>query len=139
MYTLQNKKIMKKKNLSLLIIPGLLTFVLFSGCYYDAVISDVSIYSGEQVSFAESIVPQFTASCSFSGCHSSGAIAPDLTAPNAYNALINGDYININNPEQSELYQWVNGNRNTPMPVSGTDPKIVSSVLSWIEQGAQNN
>jgi hypothetical protein len=133
---------MKKKILSFLIVPALFVIGLISGCYYDEVIPDVSIYEedpGGEVTFSGDIIPIFNTSCSLSGCHSPGGHSPDLTAANAYNSLINGEYIDVENPEQSELYQWVNGNRTTPMPISGTDPKIASAILAWITQGAQNN
>jgi hypothetical protein len=135
---------MKKKILSFLIVPALLVIGLISGCYYDEVIPDVSIYEEDpngEVTFSEDIIPIFNAGCNSSGCHGSvpGDIAPDLSTANAYSSLFNGGYINVDKPEQSELYQWVNGNRSTPMPINGTDPKIASAILSWITQGAQNN
>ncbi len=133
---------MKKNILSFLIVPALLVVILGSGCYYDAVIPDPSIYGPPdetEVTFSGEILPIFNTDCNTSGCHGVGEVAPDLSAANAYNALINGGYIDISNPSQSELYQWVKGNRSIPMPISGTDPKITSAILSWITQGAQNN
>jgi hypothetical protein len=128
---------MKIKILSFLALSALLGMGLISGCHYDEILPDIN--PGDEVSFSEDIVPLFDASCNSSGCHKTGGIAPDLTADNAYNALINGNYIDVTNPETSELYQWVAGNRTTPMPISGTDSKIVSAVLLWIEQGALDN
>ena len=130
---------MKKKILSHIIFPIIILTVILSGCYYDTVISDVSVYTGEEVSFSGDIIPIFTASCGFSECHAPGDEPPDLSPANAYSSLISGGYIDTDNPIQSELYQWVNGNRATLMPIDGTDPKIVSAVLSWIEDGALNN
>ncbi len=130
---------MNNKILSFLIVPALFVAVMFSGCYYDTVISDTTIYSGEDVTFSGDIIPIFNADCNTSGCHDLGGIPPDLSPANAYDALFDGDYINVEDPVQSELYQWVNNNRNTPMPISGTDPNTVSKILSWIDQGALNN
>ena len=130
---------MKKKFISFLIVPAVLLTIWTSGCYYDTVISDTSVYSGEEVTFSGDILPIFTSSCSFSECHGSGDEAPDLSEANAYNSLIAGGYIDLDNPELSELYQWVKGNRTTSMPISGTDPKVVSAIISWINQGALNN
>ena len=133
---------MKKKFLSFQIIPALLIISLVSGCYYDEVIPDPSIYGptdDTEVTFSGDIIPIFNSSCNLSGCHGPGEVPPDLSAANAYNSLQNGGYIDVANPEQSELYQWVNGNRAVPMPVSGTNPNTASTILSWIKQGAQNN
>lgn len=130
---------MKNKILSFLVVSVLLGMGLISGCYYDAVIPDTSIYSGEDISFNEDIIAIFDEGCNASGCHSTGGHPPDLTADNAYTSLINGGYIDVSNPEASELYQWVKGNRTTPMPIGGVDSKIVSAVLLWIEQGALDN
>ena len=128
-----------KKILSYLIVPAALFWGLVTGCYYDEVIPDVEVYTGAEVTWSGDIIPIFNASCNSAGCHAPGDVAPDLTSANGYNALVNGEYLNIQDPEQSELYQWVKGNRATTMPISGTDPQIVSAVLLWIQQGAQNN
>ncbi len=131
--------IMKNIGFLFLIIPALLVMSMVSGCYYDEILPDVPIDPGVDVTLSGDLVPIFDASCNTSGCHGVAQIAPDLTAANAYNALINGNYINTDTPESSELYQWVKGNRSIPMPISGTDQQIVSTVLIWIGQGAQNN
>ena len=73
------------------------------------------------------------------GCHNTGGVTPDLTKLNAYDALISGDYINKTIPANSELYQWMQGNRNLPMPLEGADPQANAFVLAWIEEGALNN
>ena len=135
---------MKNKILSFLIVPVLLIVGMTSGCYYDEVIYDPATYEedpngGDLVSFNENILPIFNAGCNASGCHASGEEVPDLTANNAYNALINGGYIDTDNPKQSELYRWVNGAGAVDMPITGTDPDIVNKILSWIQQGAENN
>ena len=129
---------MKNKILSLLAFTSLLIGLTLSGCYYDEVVPEV-IDPGNEISFSGDLIPIFNASCNTAGCHSPGAVAPDLTAANAFNALVNGSYIDVGNPEASELYQWVKGNRAISMPLSGEDPVISSSVLIWIQQGALNN
>ncbi len=129
---------MKNKILFYLIIPALFILSLNSGCKYDEIVPE-TVPPGVVVTFSGDILPIFNASCNFSGCHAVGQTPPDLTPNNAYDALFDGGYIDIDNPEQSELYQWVKGNRGTPMPITGTDNKIVSETLAWIEQGALNN
>ena len=136
---------MKNKILSFLIIPALLIIGTTTGCYYDEVILDPSTYeegpngSGDLVSFNGEILTIFNSGCNISGCHNQGGTAPDLSAGNAYNALINGGYIDLVSPNKSELYRWVNGEGSVTMPISGTDPVIVNKILTWIQQGAENN
>ena len=104
---------MKNKILSFL-IPALLLIGITSGCYYDEVIYDPSTYEedpnggGDLVSFNGEILTIFNAGCNVSGCHGQGGVAPDLSTDNAYNALLNGGYIDLVSPKQSELYRWVN-------------------------------
>lgn len=129
---------MKNKFFIYLILPALLIIGLNSGCKYDEIVPEV-VDLPMGVSFSGDVLPIFNDGCSISGCHSSGAVTPDLSANNAYNALINGGYVNLNSPEQSKLYQWVNGEGSVPMPISGTDPYIVAIILKWIEEGALNN
>lgn len=93
------------------------------------------------VSYANDIQPIFTANCSTSGCHVAGGRSPDLSAEKAYNSLMNGSYIDVSAPENSNLYLWLTGKKTTPMPPgSATNPSNVNNlVLAWIKQGALNN
>lgn len=113
---------------------------LLAGCYKN---ESVTITTGEEVTrdvtFSKDIIPIFNSSCNSSGCHNSGGKAPDLTSVKAYTALTNGGYINTGDPESSELYLWMTGQRGTPMPTSGVNKDYNSLVLAWIKQGALNN
>lgn len=109
-----------------------------TGCYYDKTVL-IEEEESREISFARDIVPIFNASCNISGCHNTGGVAPVLTADKAYNALTSANYIDTGTPENSELYLWLTGKRSTPMPLSGPDPSINSTVLAWIKQGALNN
>lgn len=92
------------------------------------------------VSYAIDIQPLFNASCIESGCHNTGGKAPDLTADKSYNALINGNYIDVGNPENSSLYLWLTGKKATPMPPGAFNPGNINNLtLAWIQQGALNN
>jgi hypothetical protein len=126
------------------ILTGVLGLFLLSlgGCYYDEVLpNDLKIIDDVvgDVSFSADIIPIFNQSCNISGCHNSGGQQPDLSPANAYNSLINGQYVNTADPEQSEIYQWMRGNRSLPMPLSGSNPTYNANVLAWIRQGAKND
>ena len=127
---------MKNKILSFLIVSVFLIISLNSGCKYDEIVPKPP--EGE-IKFSMDIIPIFNASCNFSGCHGFGDKPPDLSVNNAYNSLTTGGYIDLDAPDQSELYQWVKGNRALPMPTNGTDPQIAATILEWINQGAKNN
>lgn len=109
------------------------------GCYYDEVIFPTAGEVQGDVSFSADIIPIFSKDCSTSGCHSTGGQKPDLSSANAYNSLLNGGYINISYPEESELYLWMKGLKTVPMPISGSNAGYTANVLAWIKQGAQNN
>lgn len=114
--------------------------ILSIGCYKNkTVVFDTGNEVNRTVSFANDIIPIFNKSCNFSGCHSSGGKAPDLSIVNAFGALNNGGYINKNNPESSELYLWMTGKKGSPMPVSGVNRDYNSLILAWLKQGANNN
>ena len=114
--------------------------LLAAGCYRDkTVLSDTGSDISRPVSFANDLIPLFNSSCNASGCHNAGGKSPDLSVENAYNALMNGSYINTGQPEASELFQWMTGKRGTPMPLSGSNKDYNALVLAWIRQGALNN
>jgi hypothetical protein len=130
------------KNKKIIRIGSLLSALLFvlSGCYYDQVIPvEPSVGDVGNVTFSAGIIPIFNSSCNVTGCHSAGGQKPNLTAASAYTSLMNGGYIDKTTPENSLLYQWMEGNKGTPMPVSGPNATYNAKVLKWIELGALNN
>ena len=132
---------MKKYFLILLLAPVFLLLNTFTGCTYNDGVVDpvIPIDTSMVVSFSQDILPGFEEKCSASVCHATGAVAPDLTPANAYNELWSGSYIDTLMPEESELYQWMAGNRGLDMPLSGPDSELNAKVLTWIIQGAKNN
>ena len=116
----------------------LLSFIL-SSCYNDVLVTDIDIDPNIEISYSEVIQPIFNQDCSTVGCHNQGNTKPFLGEGNSYQALINGNYIDIQNPENSELYQWMAGNRKLDMPLGGANLENNAYVLKWIEQGAKNN
>ncbi len=126
------------------IVPALaivfLAVFFAAGCYKGTTVdlsSDLEIT--RDVNFAGDIIPILEESCSLSGCHNAGGIAPNLSSANAFNSLSNGGYLDVANPENSKLYGFVSGRVSPVMPVSGADPTIAATILAWIKQGAQNN
>lgn len=120
-------------------LPAILTilsFFLLMQCTYDVSLGPIIT---EEVSFSNDIIPIFNQSCNNPGCHNTGGAAPDLTAANAFQSLNSGGYISTASPENSELYAWMNGERNLPMPLSGPNSSYNALVLAWIVQGANNN
>ena len=111
----------------------------FSSCSYDQYAPEEEPVVTDSVSFADDILPIFNAACNSAGCHNTGGVPPDLSPGRAYDALISGGFINVANPTDSELYQWMIGNRDLDMPLEGPDPEYNALVLAWITQGAVNN
>ncbi len=113
--------------------------LLMASCYYrqELPVEPDSSNVGA-MSFSKDIIPLFNQSCNTAGCHN-GAVAPDLRPANAYNALISGNYLDAGNPENSELYQWMRGNRGLAMPPSGPNAAYNVKILAWIKQGSLNN
>ena len=116
----------------------LLIFIL-GQCTYNVEYNEPDVIITEDVSFQDDIIPIFNESCNFSGCHNEGGKAPDLSPANAYDALLSGNYIDTIAPDNSELYQWMIGNRSLDMPLTGPDATYNALVLKWITEGAQNN
>lgn len=95
----------------------------------------------EAVSLKDNLVPLFSKNCALSGCHNAGGLKPDLTADKAYSSIINGNYVDLNTPENSLIYLWLSGKKSTPMPAGAANnpDNINQFVLAWIKQGARNN
>lgn len=122
----------------IVMIASLLSVGFFlSGCYYDEVLEGDGIFP-QNVSFSSDVMPIFDLNCNTNGCHDAGPThAPSLTRENAFNALIQGNFISTTIPTQSILYQEVaEGN----MPPSGSlVSKDINIILAWINEGAKNN
>ena len=134
---------MSKKIIAIALILVATCMFFVTGCYKvtTLVIPNTGQEITTEVSLTKDLAPLFTANCSISGCHNSGGIKPDLTADKVYNTLINGSYVNLSAPENSEIYLWLTGKRSTVMPVgAANNPSNINQyVLAWIKQGAKNN
>ena len=65
-------------------------------------------------------------------CHKSGGIPPDLTAANAYDALVPG-FVNLENQDKSKIYTKIESGHQGGMPFENR-----KMILDWIYQGARN-
>jgi len=110
------------------IILGI-ALVTLSGCYYDTVLP---IEVEGEISYIQQVQVIFDSKCI--GCHN-GAEAPNLLTGLSYEDLINGGYITLEAPANSLLYTKINGGSMDGF-ASSTDK---STILKWIEQGANNN
>lgn len=122
-------------NLTTVIAIVALAFTtLLSGCEYEFIEPEF-IPIPTQVSFTTDIMPIFNTSCNMSGCHAAGAASPDLSPANAYASLMQGSFIDTENPATSLLYTaMASGSMKT-----FSTPAQAALVLAWIEKGALNN
>jgi len=120
-------------------VTAFLLFVVFLGsCEYEF----IEVYTPEPpdptdtIYFQAEITPIFVNS-SCLGCHN-GGMAFDLSAPNAYNSIIDNDLVVPNDPDNSKIYT-------IPNPQTGSHAAKYSSIndanliYGWIMQGALNN
>lgn len=121
----------KNKLVSLLLV--LITTLCFVSCEYDTIeVDKIVIPPDQEISFSADIVPIFTSNCI--NCHD-GSINLDLRASNAFTALTNGAYINVDTPASSKLYETLlSGSHSTR--ASATDKQLI---LEWITRGANDN
>lgn len=122
------------------VVAAVTAIGLLNGCYKDkTVLQETGEEITRPVTFTGDIIPVFNKSCNISGCHSTGGIAPDLSAANAFTSLSAGNYTNTTTPLNSEIYLWMTGKKGSPMPLSGVNKDYNALILAWIKQGANNN
>ncbi|MEQ9415163.1 MAG: hypothetical protein RIF39_15115 [Cyclobacteriaceae bacterium] len=115
----------------------LYTFILLSAmasCTYET-IEPKEQEVPTDISFNDNVIPIFNGVCNNSGCHSSGGIPPNLTPGNAFIGLTFFGYIDIDAPEESEIYKKITTGS---MEEYATDQDR-AIILKWIEQGALDN
>lgn len=117
---------------SLLLIIGLF-IIIFTSCEYKIVEPIFVELPDEPVSFVEDVEPFLYSKCG-SSCHET--LSPVLTIGNSYASLINGGYINTEDPASSEIYEKVSSGHHSSNPLSSEE---MAYLLKWIEEGALDN
>lgn len=96
----------------------------------------------DTVYFENTILPLLQSSCGIVGCHDPGT-ANDGIILTSYQHIIDSDIIDLNQPHESELYEVLietdPDKRMPPPPKQPLTEAQINSVLTWIQQGAQNN
>jgi hypothetical protein len=99
---------------------------------------DDDLISGtETVSYSKDVQPLFNRSCI--SCHNDFHIL-NLKDCCSYEILTKNNYVNVNDPEDSQLYKRIK-HPNPTMPPNG-DPlseQEVEVILTWIKEGAKDN
>ena len=83
----------------------------------------------QDVSFSEDIQPIFNNKCT--KCH--GTRNPVLLDGQAYDNLVNGNYVDIDNPEESKIYRKLVSGHGDAIPDDAEKVKV------WIAEGANDN
>ena len=102
-------------------------------CEYDYIVEEVIIIDPDPVnpiSFSTQIEPIFQSK--FVGCHDTRN--PILVTGSAFANLTNGGYINIANPQESEIYE-----RSTDGHGQNMSSQERLLLLTWITEGAKDN
>jgi len=122
---------------------GVMIIALITSCEKNItlIIKPQAVEVTDTVSFSKDLIPIFSVNCAISGCHATGGRAPDLMADKAYSSLMNGNYINVADPESSTLYERLTGKLSPAMPMgkAGNPSNVNALVLAWIKQGAKKN
>lgn len=122
------------------IYSSFLVLLLFAltGCYRDIIYPATAVDPNgppQFVSFKADLIPIFSNNCAKATCHVSGSVKPYLTSDIAYLQLTGGGFVNILVPNQSIIYQMINGDMQPNIPSAKDRQKI----YDWIRNGAPNN
>lgn len=129
---------MKKTSSFILLVAICASLAMLTACEYDIVVPEKIAPpppGGDSISFAQDVIPVFNESCNAS-CHKTGGIAPDLSAANAYTALMSGNYVVAEQPDNSELYTKCKPGATM---ASYTSAEQLALMRRWILAGAKNN
>ena len=119
------------KKIFYLLFAAVLTGILLFGSCEKVVYPIVEIELPDTVSYSLDIQPVWDNKCV--SCHN-GSRDPDLRPDVSYDALWDGGYINVDQPEESELMKKLYGSHD-----SRATEAEKQLILAWIDEGAKNN
>lgn len=123
------RKIYKSVRIVLLIAFS----VLMSSCYFDTIIQ-IEEEVIDDVSFSDDVQPLLNTVCI--SCHNGTVTVPNLTEGQAYQSLVNGGYLNVDDPEESLLFQKINSDH----PYSGAlSASEINLIAQWMAEGGLDN
>jgi hypothetical protein len=128
------------KKYAFIIMVMLFALIVFmQSCEYEN-FEIIEFNEGDTVSFSETVLPVLIGNCLGSGCHeSSGGVPPDLSEEFAYISLIGGEYLDLENPEESKLYKRLISASKSMPPAGKMGETKTKTILQWIKQGALDN
>lgn len=108
----------------------------YTSCQYTDIVPDdgSGVVVSDDLSFSVDVEPIFKAQ-SCTNCHP-GMNQPNLTEGNAYASLMDGDYINKKNPQDSEIVTEAAPGTSHGANLTSAQVQII---IAWIEQGAKDN
>jgi hypothetical protein len=126
---------MKKTSSFIFLVMICASLAMLTACEYDMVIPEKAppVIVGDTISYTQDIQPIFDAKCV--NCHPAFA-EPDLTSGNSYNALINGNYVVAEKPNESLLYTKCKPGGSMATHVSAEELILIGR---WINAGVKNN
>ena len=119
------------KKIFYLVFAAVLTCILLFDSCEKVVFPPVEIELPDTVSYSLDIQPVWDNKCV--SCHN-GSRDPDLRPDVSYDALWDGGYINVDQPEESELMKKLYGSHD-----SRATEAEKQLILAWIDEGAKNN
>jgi hypothetical protein len=132
-----------KKYTSILLAASFMLLLILFGCD-DSNPTNIVIPS-KNVSYAKYIQPLFNISCAISGCHDNSTAAGGLALISWSTTVANPQIVFPFNADNSMLVWAIQGRAGTnPMPpINSTIPPLtqnqVNGIITWINEGAQNN
>lgn len=129
------------------------TIVLLVSCEHDIVEPDNSMEQSQGVNqvmnpcdpnkvyFQNDILPIFTSTCAYSGCHDAGTATKGVILT-TYENVINSNVIDPFDPDDSELFERITdtdvGDR-MPLGKPPLNSTQIQKIRQWILDGAQNS
>ena len=115
----------------LMILTGSLIVILAACTQYEIPAPECPEDLPTGVSYASDVQSIFDQSCVM--CHSGGQV-PDLRPDWSYDELIDGEYLDVDFPCSSYLYEVLIGSHADRV----TEDEVLT-ILGWIDEGAEDN